>query len=143
LVAIDDVLEDLLLHFNNLFADPTGLPPVRPRCHQINLLPGTLPVAVRPYRYAYVQKAELESQCAAMLRQGVIRPSTSSFSTPVILVKKVDGSWCMCVDYCTLNSKTVKDKYPIPVVEELIDELRDVVFFTKFDLLRVPSSADA
>jgi hypothetical protein len=69
-----------------------------------------------------------------MLRQGVIRPSTSSFSTPVILVKKADGSWRMCVGYCALNSKTVKGKYPIPVVEELIDERRGAVFLTKLDL---------
>jgi hypothetical protein len=68
-----------------------------------------------------------------MLRQGVIQPSSSLFSTSVTLVKS-DGLWCMCVDYHTLNSKTVKDKYPIPMVGELIGELRGVVFFTKLDL---------
>jgi hypothetical protein len=91
-------------------------------------------VAVRPYRYAHLQKEELERQCAVMLTQGVIRPSSSAFSTLVLLVKKFDGSWRFCVDYRVLNAKTVKDKFPIPVVEELLDELRGASFFTKLDL---------
>jgi hypothetical protein len=90
-------------------------------------------VAVRPYRYAHVQKQELQRQCAAMLQTGVIRPSTSSFSAPVLLVKKGDGSWCFCVDYRALNATIIKDKFPIPVVEELLDELHGTSF-TKLDL---------
>jgi hypothetical protein len=81
-------------------------------------------VAVRPYCYAYAQKEELERQCVNKLRLGVIRPSESVFSAPVLLVKKHDGSWRFCVDYRALNDRTVKDKFPIPVVEELLDELR-------------------
>jgi hypothetical protein len=92
------------------------------------------PVAVQPYRYAHLQKEELESQCADMLPQGVIRPSSSAFSTPVLLVKKQDRSWRFCVDYRALSSKTVKDKFSIPVVEEPLDELRGTVVFTKLDL---------
>jgi hypothetical protein len=88
----DDVLGDLLLRFEPLFAEPSGLPPQRHRCHQIRLLPGTPSVAVRPYRYAHHQKQELEQRCAAMLRQGVIHASSSAFATPVLLVKKSDGS---------------------------------------------------
>jgi hypothetical protein len=125
----DDVLGDLLLHFEPLFAEPSGLPPQRHRYHQIWLVPGTPPVAVCPYRYAHHQKQELEQLCAAMLRQGAIHASSSAFAAPMLLVKKSDGSWQFCVDYHTLN-----DKFLIPVVEELLDELRDAKFFSKLDL---------
>jgi hypothetical protein len=132
--ASGDIMGELLLHFVPLFAEPTGLPPHRQRCHQIRLLPGTPPVAVRPYRYAHHQKQELETQRAEMLRQGVIRASSSAFAAPVLLVKKSDGSWRFCVDYRALNAVTIKDKFSIPVIEELLDELRGAKFFSKLDL---------
>jgi hypothetical protein len=69
-----------------------------------------------------------------MLHRGMIRLSSLAFSAPVLLVKKQDGSWCFYVDYRALNSKTVKDKFAIPIVEELLDELRGAVFFTKLNL---------
>jgi hypothetical protein len=97
-------------------------------------LPGTAPIAVRPYRYEHTQKLELERQCIEMLRTGVIRRSSSTFSTPVFLVKKHNDSWRFCIDYRMLNSVTIKDKFPILVVEELLDELRGMAYFTKLDL---------
>jgi hypothetical protein len=85
-------LEALLTEFASLFATPTGLPPPRSCDHQIHLMPDTTPVAVRPYRYAQLLKDEIETQCQAMLDQGIIRTSTSPFSAPVLLVRKPDDS---------------------------------------------------
>jgi hypothetical protein len=129
-----NLMESLLLDFADIFEAPRGLPPQRRHDHRIHLLPGTAPVVVRPYRYPQLLKDEVERQCADMLAQGIIRPSTSPFSSPVLLVKKADGTWRFCVDYRDLNNKTVKDKFPIPVVDELLDELRGAKFFTKIDL---------
>jgi hypothetical protein len=118
-----DLLEALLDEYTDMFSISTGLPPPRRHNHQIHLLPGTAPVAVRPYRYPQLLKDELERQCVEMLQQGIIQPSSSAFSSLVLLVKKHDGTWCFCVDYHALNSKMVCNMFPIPVVDELLDEL--------------------
>jgi hypothetical protein len=129
-----DLMTDLLDVFKDLFTEPHGLSPERHLCHRIRLEAGVSAVAVGPYRYAHIQKDELERQCDDMLRHGVIRPSSSAFSSPALLIKKRDGSWRFCVDYRALNDKTIKDKFPIPVAEELFDELRGAKFFTKLDM---------
>ncbi|WVZ76926.1 hypothetical protein U9M48_024844 [Paspalum notatum var. saurae] len=128
-----DLMEALLADYN-VFAVPTTLPPVRSHDHRIHLLPRAAPVAVRPYRYPQLLKDEIERQCEDMLTQGIIRPTSSPFSSPVLLVKKHDGSWHFCVDYRALNDKTINDKFPILMVDELLDELKGASFFTKLDL---------
>lgn len=109
-------MDDLFAEFNDLFAEPHGLPPVQKIFHLIHLKKGTEAIAIRPYCYAQLQKDELEHQCADMLQQETICHSSSAFS-PVLSVKKRDGSWHFCVDYRNFNDKTVKDKFPIPVVD--------------------------
>jgi hypothetical protein len=127
-------MDELLTAFDDIFAIPSTLPPARSRDHRIRLRPDAALVVVRPYRYPQLQKDEIERQCTDMLRQGIIRASDSAFSSPVILVKKPDYTCRFCVDYRALNEQTIKDKFPIPVVDELLDELRGAQFFTKLDL---------
>ncbi|KAK8919224.1 hypothetical protein KSP39_PZI021927 [Platanthera zijinensis] len=129
-----DPIQFLLAQYEDVFQEPHTLPPSRFRDHQIQLKTGTDPTNIRPYRYPYVQKAEIERSVREMLATGIIRPSTSAFSSPIILVKKKDGSWRFCVDYRGLNSSTIKDKFPIPMIEELLDELHGASLFTKLDL---------
>jgi len=125
----------LLLHtYKEVFDVPTGLPPERVHNHAIPLIEGAPPVKVRPYRYPHSQKHQIELMISDMLNEGIIAPSTSPFSSPVILVKKKDGSWRFCTDYRALNAITMKDSFPIPTVDELIDELFGAQFFSKLDL---------
>jgi hypothetical protein len=134
MMSSTSLLDELLAAFTDVFTELHGLPPPRGRDHSIVLMLGSQPVAVRSYRYPAKHKGELEWQCTAMLDQGLIRRSSSVFSSPVLLVKKTDGSLRFCVDYRALNTLTVKDAFPIPVVNELLDELHGAKFSTKLDM---------
>lgn len=127
-------IQALLTQFSHLFEEPSELPPRRACNHSIPLVQGASPVAIRQYRYAPKMKDEIERQVSDMLQSGFIRPSTSAFSSPVLLVRKKDGSWRFCIDYRMLNAITVKAKFPIPVVDELLDELANARVFSCLDL---------
>lgn len=127
-------IDSLLPKYEDVFGGPKELPPLRSHDHRIPMIEVSSPMSVRPYRYPYYQKNEIEKLVKEMLETGNIRPGQSPFSSPVLLVKKRDGSWRYCVDYRALNKETIKDKFPIPVVEELLDELQGAIIFSKLDL---------
>lgn len=127
-------IQEVVAHFSDIFVDPIGLPPHREKDHMIHLTPGAKPVNVRPYRYPQFQKNEIEKLISEMLKQETIKPSSSPYSSPVLLIKKKDGGYRMCVDYRALNALTVKDKFPIPTVDELLGDLKGATIFSKLDL---------
>eukprot|EP00253_Pinus_taeda_P031748 PITA_31748 len=137
-------MQQILNNHLPVFDKPQGLPPSRgEHDHSITLVPGAQPPIVRPYRYPFTQKNEIEKIIKELLEVGVIRPSISPYSSPVVMVLKKDGEWRMCPDFRALNKLTVKDKFPIPVVDDLLDELNGAQFFTKLDLpsLRLPPNS--
>jgi hypothetical protein len=113
---------------------PKGLPPSRDHEHQIELIPRSTLPNKRSYRYPHQQKGEIEKMVQYMLDSDIIQPSRSSFLAPVVMVRKKDNSWRMCSDYRDLNKITIKDKFPIPNIDELLDELHRVAYFTKLDI---------
>ena len=126
---------DLLLQeFRHVFETPTGLPLLKGHKHPIVLKEGAQPMCQGPYRYPFYQKNEIEKIVKELLSVGSIRNSSSPFASPVLLVRKANGSWRMCIDYGALNNITVKDKFLIPIIDELLDELNEAAFFSKLDL---------
>jgi hypothetical protein len=111
-----------------------GMPPDRDIEFVIDLVPGTSPIAKRPYRMAASELAELKKQLEELQQSGFIRPSSSPWGAPILFVKKKDGSMRMCVDYRALNEVTIKNKYPLPRIDDLFDQLKGAKYFSKIDL---------
>ncbi|GJR18403.1 putative reverse transcriptase domain-containing protein [Tanacetum coccineum] len=114
--------------------DLPGLPPARPVEFQIDLIPGAAPVARAPYRLAPSEMKELSEQLQELSDKGFIRPSSSPWGAPVLFVKKKDGSFRMCIDYRELNKLTVKNRYPLPRIDDLFDQLQGSSIYSKIDL---------
>ena len=111
-----------------------GVPPERQVEFHIDLIPGAAPIAKAPYRLAPPEMQELSSQLQELLGKGFIRPSSSPWGAPILFVKKKDGSHRMCIDYRELNKLTVKNRYPLPRIDDLFDQLQGASWFSKIDL---------
>lgn len=116
----------LLLQYSSIFSTPHGLPPNWPH--------NSSPINIKQYHYLHFQNEAMTTMIAKMLQEWIIRSSTSPFSSPVLLVKKKDGSWRFCVDYRALTAITIKDRFIIPTIDELFDELNGASYFSKIDL---------
>lgn len=127
-------ISKLLQQYSKVFEVPQSLPPNRSVDHEITLVSGAKPFKLKPYRYPHSQKTEIENQVQEMLQSGIIKPSNSPYASHVILVRKKDNTWRFCVDYRHLNNITVKDRFPIPNIDELLDELFGSKVFSKLDL---------
>ncbi|GJU47472.1 hypothetical protein Tco_1204738 [Tanacetum coccineum] len=130
-------LEDILVvkEFPDVFPeDLPGIPPVRQVEFQIDLIPGAAPVARTPYRLAPSEMQELSNQLQELTDQGFIRPSTSPWGAPVLFVKKQDVSFRMRIDYRELNKLTIKNRYSLPRIDDLFDQLQGSSVYSKIDL---------
>ncbi|GJR47198.1 reverse transcriptase domain-containing protein [Tanacetum coccineum] len=125
----------VVCEFEDVFPeDLSGLPPQRQVEFRIDLVPGATPIAKSPYRLAPSEMQELSGQLQELQDKGFIRPSHSPWGAPVLFVKKKDGSLRMCIDYRELNKLTVKNRYPLPRIDDLFDQLQGSRFFSKIDL---------
>jgi hypothetical protein len=133
--SVPQDLQSILSKHQVVFSTPQGLPPSHGvHDHSIPLVPGSLPPNIRPYHHPFYQKNEIEKMVQELLNSGVILPSMIPYSSPVVMVLKKEGSWCMCLDFRALNKLTIKDKFLIPVIDDLLNKLSGAQFFTKLDL---------
>ena len=117
-------LKGLLGDFlHDVFQEPKELSPTRALDHTIPLKPYSKHVNIKPYRYPYFQNAEIGKLVKDMMQSSFIQPSHSPFASPIFIMKKKDGTWRFCIDYRALNDITIKDKFPIHLVEDLMVEL--------------------
>ncbi|GJT31124.1 retrotransposon protein, putative, ty3-gypsy subclass [Tanacetum coccineum] len=116
------------------YTDLSGLPPTLQVEFQMDLVPGVAPIARAPYRLTPSEMKELSEQLKELSDKGFIRPSSSPWGAPVLFVKKKDGSFRMCIDYRELNKLTVKNRYPLPRIDDLFDQLQGSSVYSKIDL---------
>src|ERR1044072_3863135 len=114
--------------------DVPGLPPVRETEFSIDVMPGTGAISIAPYRMAPAELTELGKQLEDLMSKGFIRPSVSLWGAPVLVVKKKEWKARLCVGYLQLNKVAVKNRYPIPRIDDLMDQLRGAAVFSKIDL---------
>ena len=126
----------LVKEFSDVFPDdlPKGLPPKRAADHKIELEPGQIPPSRPTYRMSQPEMDELKKQLAELMEKGFITESKSPYGAPVLFVKKKDGTLRMCIDYRALNKITIKNKYPLPRIDDLLDRLLGAKYFSKIDL---------
>ena len=129
-------LKKLLREYADVFPQdlPSGLPPSRSVDHKIEIIPGSHPPSRPTYRLSQPEMDELKKQLEEYLDKGFIQPSKSPYGTPVLFVKKKDGSFRMCMDYRALNKITIKNKYPLPRIDDMLDRLNGSKIFSKIDL---------
>ncbi|KAG8485768.1 hypothetical protein CXB51_019099 [Gossypium anomalum] len=121
--------------FSDVFPEELPrLPPIREVEFSIDLLPGTAPISISPYRMAPTELKELKAQLQELTDKGFVRPSFSPWGAPVLFVKKKDGSMRLCIDYRQLNKVTIKNKYPFPRIDDFFDQLKGATVFSKIDL---------
>ena len=132
----DPRVQAVLRDYPDVFptALPRDLPPQRPTDHTIPLVPGNPAPYRPPYRLAQDEQDELRRQLTDLVERGLVRPSSSPFGAPVLFVRKKDGTLRMCIDYRALNKITVKDKYPLPRIDDLLDRLHSAKLFSALDL---------
>ncbi|KAJ4974918.1 hypothetical protein NE237_008092 [Protea cynaroides] len=126
---------DVVRDYPDVFLEELpGLPPDRATEFVIDLIPGAAPVSKEPYRMAPTELKELKVQLQELLDKSYIRPSISPWGAPVLFIKKKDGSVRLCIDYRELNKLTIKNRYPLPRIDDLFDQLQGAKVFSKIDL---------
>ncbi|MCO5573592.1 hypothetical protein L7F22_027364 [Adiantum nelumboides] len=129
--------QEFLNSFKDCFANeiPKELPPSRGEDdHKIELIPGSSPLNKPPYRVSDAQQEEILTQVNELLEKGLVRPSSSPFCSPVLLVQKKDGSYRMCIDYRALDKQTIKNRFPVPRIEDIFDRLQGSTYYSRIDL---------
>ena len=128
-------LQRLLNKYRKVFQDlPGGLPPDRGVDHTMPLTDSTKTPFKHPYRLSPLEMAEAKSQVIELLKKGFIQPSQSPFGAPILFVKKKDGSLRMCIDYRALNAITLRNRYPLPNISDLLDRFAGAKVFSSLDL---------